>query len=271
MIVTAFKRIRSGVAGRLALLGASLLLGFGQGAWAFNYQQNFETWASAQTPPSGWAIAYNNSPNGDQPQWFQGNAGGYAFDAQSGTPNSFAAAMYNATVSNLPAPGGVISTWIFTPELVFNNGDTVSFWTISATPSTETYFQDSMEARLSTNGASTNIGSTSSDVGDFSTLLQSVNSDYIVNPGQYPDTWAQYNVTISGLAGPTNGRIGFRYYMTGVTNDPATTQANYIGLDTFATSASIPPPPVPEPSSLALIGIGLAGLAYRRHRSKKQG
>ena len=210
---TSSRLLEMGVARRLTLLGLFMISGFAASAHAYTYDQNFETWPGTQTPPSGWLVGFNNNPNGDQPQWFQGNGGGYAFDAQSGTQNSFAAAMYNATPGTAPAPGNQISTWIFSPVLTFNNGDTVSYWTRTATPSTEVYIQ--------------------------------------------------YTNTISGLSGPTTGRIGFRYFVTDVTDDEMTTQADYIGLDTFNTTANV----VPEPSSFILMGLGLAALAYRRRRS----
>lgn len=265
---TSSRLLEMGVARSLTLLGLFLISGFAASAHAYTYDQNFETWSSIQTPPSGWLVGFNNNPNGDQPQWFQGNSGvanptdiGYAFDAQSGTQNSFAAAMYQATPGTAPAPGNQISTWIFSPVFTFNNGDTVSYWTRSATPSTDVYYQDRMEVRLSVSDTSTNIGATWSDVGDFTTVLQEVNPN--LTQGGYPDAWAQYTNTISGLSGPTTGRIGFRYFVTGVTDDLLTTQANYIGLDTFNTTANV----VPEPSSFILMGMGLAALAYRRRRS----
>jgi hypothetical protein len=42
--------------------------------------------------------------------------------------------------------------------------------------------------------------------------------------------------------------------------------ANYIGFDNITLGASVPTPGVPEPSSTALLGGGLAVLAFRRIR-----
>ena len=109
---TSSRLLEMGVARRLTLLGLFLISGFAASAHAYTYDQNFETWSGTQTPPSGWLVGFNNNPNGVQPQWFQGNSGvanptdiGYAFDAQSGTQNSYAAAMFNATELTAPAPG----------------------------------------------------------------------------------------------------------------------------------------------------------------------
>jgi hypothetical protein len=50
---------------------------------------------------------------------------------------------------------------------------------------------------MSTNRASTNVGSTATGVGDFTTLLLDINPNYTTNC--YPDVWTQFTVTLSGL------------------------------------------------------------------------
>ncbi|MBK7149288.1 MAG: choice-of-anchor J domain-containing protein [Bacteroidetes bacterium] len=45
----------------------------------------------------------------------------------------------------------------------------------------------------------------------------------------YPTAWTQYNVTISGLSGPTSGRLAFRYFVTGA--GPSGSNSDYIGID----------------------------------------
>ena len=58
-------------------------------------------------------------------------------------------------------------------------------------------FPDRLQVRISTNGASTNVGSTATGVGDFTTLLLDINLNYTTNG--YPNVWTQFTVTLSGL------------------------------------------------------------------------
>jgi len=116
------------------------------------------------------------------------------------------------------------------------NGSTLEFWTRTIEGST---YPDRLELRLSTNGASTNVGSGINDAGDFSNLLLSINPD--LQTGGYPDTgWTMYAVTLSGLpdAG-VNGRIAFRYYVTNAGSKGS--NSNYIGVDDFKYTASTLP------------------------------
>jgi hypothetical protein len=87
-----------------------------------------------------------------------------------------------------------------------------------------------MEVRLSTNGASTNVGTGSTAVGDFTTLLTSINPGLVT--GGYPAAWTEYTITISGLGGATSGRLAFRYFVTG--GGPSGDNSNFIGIDTFS-------------------------------------
>ena len=48
---------------------------------------------------------------------------------------------------------------------------------------------------MSTNGASANVGTTSTDVGDYTTLLLDINPTLVT--GVYPVTYTQFTVTIS--------------------------------------------------------------------------
>ena len=89
--------------------------------------------------------------------------------------------------------------------------------------------------RLSSNGSSTNVGSTPTDVGDFSTVLLTINPNLVV--GGYPDTgWKQYNIPIP--AGAAAGRIAFRYYVTN--GGPGGINSNYIGVDEFSYESVLP-------------------------------
>lgn len=184
--------------------------------------------------------------------WWQGVAA-ESFFAQAGSPDSFARADFRSTGAN------VISNWFITPTFDFVAGDTFSFYTRTITNSN---YPDRLQILQSTSGTSINVGPDFNSVGNFSTMLGEINKD-LVKQG-YPETWTQftYNITSS-----FTGRIGFRYYVTDVA--AATPNGNYIGLDTFSTTANLFTP-VPEPSTyfVASAATGLLMLA-RRYRMPK--
>ena len=104
------------------------------------------------------------------------------------------------------------------------NGDKFTFWTRTTTGT----FPDRLQVRQSTNGASVNVGTTESSVGDFSTLLLDINPN-LTSTG-YPTAWTQYTLTMSGLpAAGISGRLAFRYYVTGA--GPAGANSDFIGID----------------------------------------
>src|SRR5215831_10026318 len=146
---------------------------------------------------NGWALINNSSPAGTT-GWFQGVPA--VFPSQSGAPNSYIAANFNNA-----AFGGDISNWLITPMLLLDNGLTLTFFTRTEP---DPPAADRLEVRESTNGASTNVGGTAASVGDFTTLLLTINPTLTV--AGYSLTWTQFTVTLSGLGGPTNGRLAFR-------------------------------------------------------------
>jgi hypothetical protein len=192
---------------------------------------------------SGWAMINNSNPAGLP--WVQGNTG--VFGSQGGAPDSYIASSFNASNGV-----GNISNWLLTPEMTLGNGDTLSFYTRS-----EAFLPDRLEVRFSANGASTNVGGTDSSVGDFSSLLLSINP--ALGAGGYPSGWTLYTITLSGLSGPTSGRFGFRYFVTDAVNN-----GDFIGIDTVNVNS------VPEPATITLVGLGLAGVIARRRRANAQ-
>jgi hypothetical protein len=215
------------------------------------YVQNFDV-----VVPPGWAVGDNNNPDGPLPNWYQGVPvanNPLSFDAFNGPANSYAAASFLATGSV-----GQVDTWLFSPELILTNGDTFSFYARQ-----QNYigidniggYANALQARLSTSGASTNIGAAYGAVGDFSSLLVDINPGFSQNG--MPDVWTQYNFVYNGAA--ATGRVGFRFYTPNVT-----LYGSYIGVDAFETTATV----VPEPAGFALMAIGIAGMAYRRRSSK---
>jgi PKD repeat protein len=169
-------------------------------------------------PASGWTMQNLSSPLG-LTNWFQGND--LVMLAYTGNNDSYIGANFNNTSGT-----GTISNWLITPNRTFNNGDQISFFTAKADPD---IYPDRMQVRLSTNGTSTNVGATSTSVGDFTTLLLDINPT--LDTGIYPTTWTQYTITLSGLPGPTSGRIAFRYFVT--SGGPDGDNSDYIGIDEF--------------------------------------
>ena len=115
---------------------------------------------------------------------------------------------------------------------MFNNGDTIKFWTRTSTGGGD--FPDRLELRLSTNDMSTNAGATATSVGDFTTLLLSVNPNLTATG--YPDVFTEFTATISGLTIPTNGRVAFRYFVTDA--GPTGNNSDIISVDTFSYTNS---------------------------------
>ena len=178
--------------------------------------------------PSGWAQQNLSSPVGTDPTWQQGvTAANGLFDAHSGAANSYALATFN----NLAGAAGTISNWLFTPTATIHNGDVLSFWTRTVDAPA---FPDRLEVRMSTNGASVNVGATNTSVGDFTTVLVTVNPT-LTTTG-YPNTWTQFTVTISGLPADVSGRFGFRYFVTNA--GPAGANSDNIGIDDVSFSAA---------------------------------
>jgi len=186
---------------------------------AQSFTENFDD--ITLLPGNGWVMTNNSTPIGSNPNWFQGNniASGGPFDSYNGAPNSYIAANFNMVAGN-----NTISSWLITPNRTFRNGDVITFYTRKATPDT---YPDRLEVRLSTSGASTNVGAPGNNVGDFTTLLMSINPTLIT--GVYPTSWTLYTVTISGLPAPTSGRIAFRYFVT--SGGPLGANSDYIGID----------------------------------------
>jgi hypothetical protein len=206
-----------------------------------DWSQGFED--ITQLPGQGWALINNSQPLGTL-GWFQGNTA--VFSAHQGPADSYIGANFNNTGAN-----GTISNWLLTPEITLRDGDEISFWTRTATGS---IWADRLELRMSLNGASTDVGSTATSVGDFTALLLSVNPD-LVGTG-YPQVWTQYTATLSGIGGQTTGRLAFRYFVTDAGSNG--TNSNYIGIDTVEYTVGIPPVGCLAPEDIPWLSVAPA-------------
>lgn len=186
---------------------------------------------------NGWVIDNQSVPVGTT-SWFQGNNG--VFNAQSGTTASYIGVNFDSTTGT-----GTISNWLISPTFDLSNPTDLTFW--SRTVSSPAY-PDRLEVWLSTSGSSTNLA-------DFTFPVLTINP--LLTTSGYPDSWAEYSVTLSQTA--PSARIGFRYY---VTNGGSTgSNSNYIGIDSFAITS------VPEPTSALATAALLAGGLFLRRRT----
>jgi hypothetical protein len=193
------------------------------------YSQDFED-VPAMLSSGGWTQQNNSIPLGFE-IWHNEDGNGLAIDAYNGTPFSCAVASFLSTDSS---GSGNISNWLITPTLNLNNGDVVSFYTTSYNNS---FYPDRLQLRLNTHNT-TYVGAADTSVGDFTILLLDINSGLNADTSEYPeDYWGQFTVTISGLSGPTDCALAFRYFVNdgGVTG----TNSSTIGIDAFSVDRPV--------------------------------
>jgi hypothetical protein len=193
------------------------------GAIGVSFNEGFDDITTL--PGAGWAMQNNSSPVG-LTGWFQGGAGS-TFPGHQGGQTSYIGANFNNTTGT-----NTISNWLMTPHITLQNGTELRFWTRVPTGSS---FPDRLQVRLSTAGASTDVGTSSTDVGDFTNMVVEINPGLVV--GGYPDVWTEFVVTVSGLGAPTSGRFAFRYFVTN--GGPNGANSDFIGIDTFSITQPV--------------------------------
>jgi hypothetical protein len=196
---------------------------------------------------SGWIQVNNSAPLGST-GWFQGQP--VVFNSQAGAANAYIAANFDNA-----AFGGNISNWLITPVLSLQYDLHLTFYTRTELNPPAA---DSLEVRLSTNGAGSSVGATFSSVGDFSSLLLAINP--ALSLSGYPQDWTQYTVNVSGLGVPATGRFALRYVVT-----DTSVNADFIGIDSVSVTQT------PEPATWGFIAFGLgAAVLTRRFRPDNQ-
>jgi hypothetical protein len=238
-------------AGVLACLGRSTLAG------VILSEDFSEGW-----PPSGWVVQNNSNPIGSD-TWALG-AQDTMLTSPTGNEN-FASVNYeSAGYPTTSVPTATASNWLIAPAVTFDNGDVASFLTSSFN---ELDNSDRLQLRLNLANTGTNVGTTATSVGDFGTLLLDINPTYATGdlPPAYPVTWTNFTATITGLSGPTAGRLAFRYFVED--SGPLGSNGNEIGIDDVLAETA------PEPGSAAMCAVALAlGLTRRlRRRPRSSG
>jgi hypothetical protein len=179
--------------------------------------------------PTGWTQA-NALATGDG--WF----------ADSGVLTAQAGSSYAGSNFNVPAAaGGNFDVWLITPELNLISGASISFFTKTA----DAGFFDGLEVLFSS-GSSTALSS-------FSSLLT-------IGAGALPTDWSQFTTAVADYTGA--GRFAFRH--TGNSNT-----ADFVGIDSVSVITTAATTDVPEPASLALMGLGVAGLIAARRKQQR--
>lgn len=189
--------------------------------------------------PSGWFIQNNSQPGPGSASWFQGNS--TVFPAHSGAGTSYIGVNFNSGTAT-----STLSNWLLTPTMSLPNGTQLSFFTRTVDAP---QFPDRLQVRMSRAGASTNVGVTANDVGDFTTLLLDINPNY--SAAGYPNVWTQFTAIINDPGPPITGRLAFRYFVEN--GGPTGTNSDYIGIDTLQVVGGcvVGATPTPTPTTTA--------------------
>lgn len=173
-----------------------------------SFTQSFDDMAAAQT--QGWVFKNLSDDTGDG--WRVQSSTDFYGDP----PFEGSGLLYSNYQASLGATGN-ISDWAISPPRIFQNGDKISFYTLSS--GSNDGFGDRLQLRLNLFNSSDSISAassetSSSDVGGFLKPLIDVNPTYkITGPGDYPTTWTKYEATITGLNKPDSGRFAIRYFV----------------------------------------------------------
>ena len=234
---------------KTAALCGLMVFGLNSKTYAQAFTENFDD--INLLGGNGWFLQNNGTPVGLIPSWVQGDDLN-TFPSYNGAGNAYIAGSFNTVTGN-----NTISLWLVTPNRTFRNGDVVTFYARSQ----NSQWSDRLQVRMSTNGASTNVGTGAAAVGDFTTLLMDINPTQV--QGVFLNQWTLYTITISGLPAPTSGRLAFRYYVT--SGGPSGADSDYIGIDNVVYTPYVCPAFTVSPAS---IPGGTAGSAYSQSLSQ---
>ena len=211
--------------------------------------QGFDTFAAAIS--AGWFSKNNSALANPTPPsnqgWTQGQGAQFVpLAGQAGGADSFAQVSF-ATVGNGTTGRGQASNWLVSPVVQFGTGASLEFWTIKRNAP----FDDTLEVRFSTTSAAANVGTATTDLGDFTNLAFTVNPNVASppvafvcpaagvvatvgassnTPGFPTAVWCK--VVLTGFPSTGSGRIAFRHSTLDTGNEGV--NGTLIGVDTFS-------------------------------------
>jgi hypothetical protein len=168
-----------------------------------SFTQSFDDMAAATA--QGWVFKNLSDDTGD-PWVVQDETDFYGDPPFDGA---------NLLYSNYLASAGFdgnISNWAISPARIIQNGDKISFYTLSN--GTLDGYADRLQLRLNVFNTSDSVGETSTSVGGFLRPLVDINATYSTDPTTgYPTNWTKYEATVVGLNKPDSGRFALRYFV----------------------------------------------------------
>jgi hypothetical protein len=185
-----------------------------------SFTQEFDNIATATA--AGWKFMNVSESHPAGTVGFVNGAG--LFPAFSGAGFIFAG--YQANDGD-----GLISVWAISPKVTMQNGDKISFYTITVNDYSDpaNVYPDRLQLRVSPYHGDA-IQDDPADIGGFTVNLVDVNPSLSgVLPSAYPDNWTKFEGTISGLSKPVDGYFAFRYFVAD--GGTAGLNSNGIGID----------------------------------------
>jgi hypothetical protein len=175
-----------------------------------------------------WTLLNLSEPIGSS-NWYQGNP--VVFSAFNGDDDAYLAADHFNVQGSIPG-SNTLSNWLVTPAIAFGSNASVSFHTRSVASDSP----DRIEIRACL-AEPCAMPTTPNGVGDFTTLLGSVNPTLAL--GGYPAIWTEYTFTnATGIPYSGDGRIAIRYWVTdgGSLGD----NSDYVGVDQLVVITGSP-------------------------------
>ncbi len=207
-----------------------------------SFGEEFDTLSKAVA--NGWVIKNNSKPLGTL-SWVQGFSYvsiSHDYDSKLGASNtpaiggfggtnpSYSGSDFIMTTAECGHGIATLSNWLISPEVLMKNGDLIYFYTRTYDPALGA---DRLQVRINPVNSSTDVGTDSSSVGNFTEVLLDINPDYQLDGDDaYPAEWTRYTAVVTGLPSARKSRVAFRYYVTN--GGPQGINSLGIGIDKFS-------------------------------------